>query len=260
VALTVLFAFYFWWDILGLVYASLIVIFLSSYEYAKMTFRDSSPWLLRYSFMALCLALASGTIFSPPWLWDLWALLLPLTLICALWTLKDHENESLLQTLSLFSLGVLILGLFLPLGAKVLLMPKGELCFLSLLMIVFLGDTAAYFGGKMIGGKKLMPRVSPGKTWSGSLSGLLGSLFAGYVVHLLMLKSLHLGFILPFSILVGFCGQNGDLLLSLLKRVAGLKDSGRIMPGHGGILDRIDGLVFAGPVFFVGLQWGYGLV
>ena len=113
-------------------------------------------------------------------------------------------------------------------------------------------DICAYFVGRSIGGPKLAPRISPGKTWAGLLGGMGG---AGLIGGLVALAG-GAGFWLaaPVAIVLAVVAQVGDLFESLLKRAAGVKDSGHLIPGHGGLLDRIDGLVFAAPVF-AGLVW-----
>lgn len=123
--------------------------------------------------------------------------------------------------------------------------------FLYLLAVVFIGDTMAYFGGRTFGQKKLMPALSPKKTVEGMVSGLFGSI----------LSSLFFTYFLPIEssskwicaviigLITGLCGQSGDLFESLIKRLADEKDSGRLLPGHGGVLDRLDGVYFAAPVF-----------
>jgi phosphatidate cytidylyltransferase len=119
------------------------------------------------------------------------------------------------------------------------------------LIVTWVGDTAAMFGGKLFGGPKLAPRVSPGKTRSGAICGMLASmaaaaLFAGTVLRPLGL-TLSLGQALLFGAVVSVLGQAGDLAESLLKREVGLKDSSALIPGHGGVLDRLDSLYFALP-------------
>lgn len=115
---------------------------------------------------------------------------------------------------------------------------------------VWPGDTLAYFTGKMIGGKKLYPLISPKKTWSGSVGGVLGS-----IGGLFLLRELWVPNLTPLDCVVlgfsaGVLEQAGDLCESLFKRAFGVKDSGQILPGHGGILDRVDGLIFAAPVIY----------
>jgi phosphatidate cytidylyltransferase len=135
--------------------------------------------------------------------------------------------------------------------------PGGFQHVLWLLLVVWSTDIAAYFTGRAIGGSKLAPRISPGKTWAGLAGGLVGAGLAGGLVAL----AFGAGF--WFAALSGAAlavvAQIGDLFESLLKRRAGLKDSGHLIPGHGGLLDRIDGLVFVAPVF-AGAVWLFGRV
>ena len=114
--------------------------------------------------------------------------------------------------------------------------------------IVWVTDIAAYFTGRSLGGPKLMPRVSPKKTWSGALGGLVGGMLAGLTVALVTrhygwsdLASLPLPIIVAASAVASVVSQAGDLVESSLKRRYGVKDSGQSIPGHGGIMDRLDG-------------------
>jgi phosphatidate cytidylyltransferase len=128
---------------------------------------------------------------------------------------------------------------------------------LILLVMVWLADSGAYFAGRYLGRHKLAPLVSPGKTWEGVYGGLLASLlFAGAVAWLLLEASLPwtAKFLLATLVAMLF-SVVGDLLVSLLKRQSGIKDSGSIIPGHGGIFDRIDSLVAAAPLFLSGYRW-----
>ena len=120
---------------------------------------------------------------------------------------------------------------------------------LLLLVIVWIGDTAAYYCGRAFGRHLLAPNVSPKKTVEGALAGFAGSVVAGTIsgVWLLGEPWLNLAFI---SGATAIAGQFGDLAESVLKRSAGVKDSSSILPGHGGILDRLDSLIFAVPIFY----------
>lgn len=125
--------------------------------------------------------------------------------------------------------------------------PNGLWLILFLFAVVWTTDIAAYFAGRAIGGPKLMPRVSPKKTWSGALGGLLGAILAGVgVAHLA--GAPHLLQVAGVAAAMSVASQAGDLLESRLKRRFDVKDSGRIIPGHGGLLDRVDGLVAAAVV------------
>jgi phosphatidate cytidylyltransferase len=117
-----------------------------------------------------------------------------------------------------------------------------------LLVVVFIGDVGALYAGTFLGKHKLAPAVSPGKTIEGSAGGIIVNLAAGSLFKLFFMPQYSWGLCLLFSVSAGIAGQIGDLFESELKRSAGVKDSGGILPGHGGILDRIDALLFASPV------------
>ena len=120
------------------------------------------------------------------------------------------------------------------------------------LVITWVCDTAAMFGGRAIGGPKLWPAISPGKTWSGSIAGVIGAIAAVPLLNLLVLQ--RVGVALPLlegltvAAVLGVVGQAGDLAESLFKREVGVKDSSALIPGHGGVLDRLDSLYFVLPV------------
>jgi phosphatidate cytidylyltransferase len=124
--------------------------------------------------------------------------------------------------------------------------PEGAFLILWLVLIVVAADVGAYFVGRRVGGRKLWPAVSPGKTWSGAVGGLVAAAITGLIFglvvgwHPLRVSLLSLG--------IAVCSQLGDLLESAVKRRFGVKDSSRLIPGHGGFLDRLDGIV--GGVWF----------
>lgn len=117
------------------------------------------------------------------------------------------------------------------------------------LVIVWVCDTLAMFGGRLIGGRKLAPVLSPNKTWAGAISGSVGGVVLGPVFGYLALGSLALPWwqLAVFGLIVAVMGQIGDVAESLLKREVGVKDSGAFFPGHGGVLDRFDSLYWALP-------------
>ncbi|OGT30146.1 MAG: hypothetical protein A3E87_10575 [Gammaproteobacteria bacterium RIFCSPHIGHO2_12_FULL_35_23] len=126
---------------------------------------------------------------------------------------------------------------------------------LFLLCLVWAADIGAYFAGKWWGKDKLIPNVSPGKTWQGLFGGLIFSFFVA-VLGLIFLKIDFTNWFLIFCavILLNIFAVIGDLFESMLKRYCQLKDSGNILPGHGGILDRIDSLTAAAPIFLLGIM------
>jgi phosphatidate cytidylyltransferase len=127
-----------------------------------------------------------------------------------------------------------------------------DFVFLALL-VTFGSDTAAYFVGKAVGRHKLAPSISPGKTWEGSIAGLAGAVIVAYLFTLNTPLQLPLNWwqAILLGLTISVFGQLGDLVESLLKRSTGVKDSGTLMPGHGGILDRMDSVLFAGVVVYL---------
>lgn len=136
--------------------------------------------------------------------------------------------------------------------------PNGHIWLFTALGIVWAADSAAYFagrhfGGRLFGGRKLAPRVSPNKTFEGLLGGVLGGVLAGICGALLAgATGAQVPLVALVALLATLASVIGDLYESLLKRHAGVKDSGHLIPGHGGILDRIDGVLAALPVFALG--------
>lgn len=139
---------------------------------------------------------------------------------------------------------------------------------LALLLSVWASDIGAYFTGKAVGGPKMAPTISPNKTWAGLIGGMVSStaVFAGYVLYAGPWLSVVSGWNvsaaqmvpLPLVLLLGasitISGQAGDLLVSMEKRKVGVKDTGSLIPGHGGILDRIDALMLAALVFLISIK------
>ena len=145
--------------------------------------------------------------------------------------------------------GVLVL---LPVFAALLFLYRLDAKYLLIaLIIVWAADIGAYFSGKAFGRVKLAPQISPGKTWEGVFGGLL--LVAILTLSWAFFENRNVMVLLPFCLAVAALSIVGDLTVSMFKRTAGLKDSGKLFPGHGGVLDRIDSISAAAPLFALGL-------
>jgi len=151
--------------------------------------------------------------------------------------------------------GPIYTGATLATVALLRLRDNGGSWVVLVLMLAWLGDTGGYFAGRAFGRHKLYPKVSPKKTVEGSVGGLLGSMTGALVAHFWLLPELPLVQGLLLALVAGALGQAGDLMASLVKRSTGVKDSGWIIPGHGGILDRIDALMLTGTTTWLYTAW-----
>jgi len=145
---------------------------------------------------------------------------------------------------------VILVPLYL---ALVVLYQAGPSTLLFALLVVWVADSGAFFAGKSMGKVKLAPSISPGKTWEGVIGGFVA------VSLLTLLRSVwvetDLRVFVPFCLAIACLSVVGDLTISMFKRNAGVKDSGTMFPGHGGILDRVDSVAAAAPMFALGLSW-----
>ena len=182
-------------------------------------------------------------------------LLFPFSLIILITSLYDKAEKSF-QTSSNLIFALIYIALPFILFMQIPFMIDGTYKFslpLGVLLFLWAGDTGAYFVGKSFGKTKLFERISPKKTWEGAFGGLLFVLAMAYgVSHLFN----HLEIIqwLTIGVITFVFGAFGDLVESLFKRNIGIKDSGRLIPGHGGFLDRFDGLLLAAPMVYIYLK------
>lgn len=188
---------------------------------------------------------------------------LPIWLLAAYWVVRypadfPPENPLFLRK---FLIGLLVL----PMSGFALVhihgvIPQGGAYIVALLAIVFGSDTGAYILGNWIGKTKLAPQLSPGKTWEGAVGGLLGGLlFSGIAVWYFNYAGMQAVYFMLFGMCIAVLSIIGDLTESLFKRHSGVKDSGNFFPGHGGVLDRVDSVIAAAPLFAYGLLHFTGL-
>lgn len=224
---------------------------VGSIELYKMTHPDD-----RVS-QAACTALTLGVMALLWWYGaDARVLLLALlalpiaAVLLTLWRLGEMSTAALRMMAVIF--GPIYLGG--GLGAAALLrrdgLADGPGFLLLSLMLSWLSDTGAYFAGRFLGKHKLYEAVSPKKTVEGALGGIGGAVAGALLAHFLYLRTLPLSHALSLAVIAGAIGQAGDLGESLLKRSFGVKDSGGIIPGHGGLLDRVDALLFTSTILY----------
>jgi len=132
---------------------------------------------------------------------------------------------------------------------------NGGFIIISIFITLWMTDSAAYFIGSAIGKHKLFPRVSPNKSWEGAIAGFVFAIITLVVLKTVLLDFLSWMDIIAFGIIIGIFGQIGDLVESLIKRDAGVKDSSNLIPGHGGIFDRFDSLLFSSPILFLYMNY-----
>jgi len=136
-------------------------------------------------------------------------------------------------------------------------LPQGIYWLLILTAITVFSDTGAYYTGRKLGTTKLYPALSPGKTRAGAVGGIIGGMLGGIIVAAIVFEGANLVMIGLLSMILSAIGIVGDLIESLIKRVSGVKDSGQILPGHGGLLDRCDSLLLTAPALYYVLYWGH---
>ena len=239
----------------GLVFYLLIAAasIVTLWEYYRIVFPADGP--LPQRLMPLI-----GLVFAPAIVWvfyggnmDAAPLILAVDLILAaglsLPLFKNDPQAPLLVAKQV--LGLVYIPVFLSFLILLRLGPDGVAWIFWPLLIIFAGDTGAFYTGTYLGRHKLCPWVSPKKTIEGSLGGLAANVIVALGYKALLLPSLATVPCILFALIIGAAGQAGDLFASEFKRSAGVKDSGNLLPGHGGFLDRLDALLFASPLAYL---------
>ena len=192
------------------------------------------------------------SVSSSTWVnvFAMWWLLVPVILFVVQW--RQHFPVLKTRTITLLGMGVLSAAILSLLSLYNL--QHGMYWVFTVLTAVWAADIGAYISGKLIGGPKLAAFISPGKTWAGFIGGLIVG--SGAVLTIIYFKIPGMVFspgLIALVVITVIVSVGGDLWVSLLKRMSGIKDSGNILPGHGGLLDRLDSLIAAAPVLSTGL-------
>lgn len=201
--------------------------------------------ILGITLFSMCFLHASSN-FDPRY----FAFLMPAFFLLFYFNLYTHSTQKHFAPF-VNLIGVLYVALPFSLLNYLVFSSSGEyepLNLLGVILLIWTNDSFAYFTGSMIGKNKLFERISPGKTWEGFIGGFLFCLGMGVLI------GMYLGNVpkwMLFAVIMSVFGTIGDLVESHMKRLAGIKDSGKILPGHGGVLDRFDALIFATPFIFV---------
>jgi phosphatidate cytidylyltransferase len=220
---------------------------LALFEFYRLCFGNRShSWLIGIGltgFAALILGTHRPDIIVP-------TLLATLVCIISVPLLSRSPLEQSLRDGAMTMFGLLYLGLTLGTLSMTRLLPLGEWLIFFLLLVTWASDTGAYLVGTLYGRHRLAPAISPKKTVEGLVGGLIAAIIAGYAARWWFLPDLSGLDCLILATLLTITGLWGDLTESAMKRSVGMKDSGGILPGHGGMLDRLDSLLFTAPVFY----------
>jgi phosphatidate cytidylyltransferase len=237
------------WPFYVMVYLASLIGLREFYEISGAHLPRSVRWSSQLSVLLLFGAVYMRHVLLTPvlvWLWVLCPLMI------SMFTYSSSEGKRATSEMAKAAMGPVYVALPLAMMIRIDQYPmaKGNLWVFFLLLVVFAGDTGAFYCGKLFGKHKLHESVSPGKTWEGSVGGFLSSLLTAiFFLRFVRIHPLNAEIVMMVFFLSVF-GQIGDLAESMLKRNHGMKDSGHILPGHGGLLDRIDALLFASPILY----------
>jgi len=229
---------------------------LGAWEFYRLgTHAEAQPLTLFGAIWAVLFVVAA--LFQVDWAT---ASLLASAAVLPLVWLIIFRRDTWLQSWGWTVTGILYMGWMLGHYVMLRQLDHGRELVMLALFTTFACDTSAYFVGRAWGKHHMTPTISPHKTWEGAAGGFAGAVAAALALHFLLNLG---GWSLPLSrlevvgvgCLIGVMAQVGDLLESLLKRRAGVKDSGNLLPGHGGVLDRIDSLVFTGVIVYYFVLW-----
>jgi phosphatidate cytidylyltransferase len=263
-----------WWWIIGLLFLSILsgltasifligfISFLALKEYLSIVpTRQSDRRVIFWAYLTIPI---QYYLVSIHW-YGLFNIFIPVYvfLVLSVRMVLTGKNSGFIHSVGVLHWGVMLTVYSVSHVAYLLVLPIGDLLdtgfglMLFLIMMTQLNDVCQYLFGKLLGRRKIIPAVSPNKTWAGFIGGVLSiTLLSGFIGPFLTPMDVQ------FSVLAGFViavtGFLGDVTISSVKRDLQIKDSGQLLPGHGGILDRIDSLMFTAPLFFHFVRYFYG--
>ncbi len=177
-------------------------------------------------------------------------------IISLIWLLFQSQKEGTFNNWAWIIAGILYLGWTLSYWTELRNLEHGREWILWSMLTVMVSDTSAFFVGRRLGKHYMAPTISPKKTWEGAVGGLLGSIIVSIILGFVFSLPLNYWQLVLMGCIISILAQFGDLVESFLKRSTGVKDSGRLVPGHGGILDRIDSFIFTGAVIYYCVTFG----
>jgi phosphatidate cytidylyltransferase len=223
------------------------IVLIAAHEYFSMIAKTGVSCFPVEGLVLSFLLLVVG-FFIPQFLM-LFGIFIPLTLF-VVWCFRGKNVHVALDSISYTLFGILYTA---GLGGYFLLISNlegGRQMIVFILLFVWAGDSAAFYVGRKLGERKLLEVVSPKKTIVGAVANVMGTLIASLLASSLFFNEIPLIHCLIVAFICGIIGQFGDLAESLIKRNCQVKDSGTLIPGHGGVLDRIDSLLYVGPAFY----------
>jgi phosphatidate cytidylyltransferase len=230
----------------------LLLVGLSLREYLQLLAMIQLPVCVRTSYAVAFLLVLMAYIGGERWMPRALSLGVIALAVAVMTTVQFGAQRFPALLYSLF--GILFVGWSLSYLILLRRLEGGQWYILFLCTIIWVGDSIAMYVGKSLGRHKMAPTISPGKTWEGAAGGVLGCLLTAALGVCFLMPQLALWQGLVLGLVISLAAQMSDLSESLIKRYAGVKDSGELIPGHGGLLDRIDSVLFAAPVFLYALD------
>jgi len=239
-------------------YFILAIGLISYYEFSGIVKKNIANANLWFGLFAVCCIITNQFYRKIDFIPLLFVIILLLLMIELF-----HNKGSVVKNLGATFLGILYIGLFSSALIAIRefypndndLYIRGGYVIISILATIWICDSAAFFGGTAFGKHKLFLRISPNKSWEGALFGFVFAILTMLLAKLVVLDFLSWTDVIVMGIIIGIVGQLGDLVESGIKRDAGVKDSSSIIPGHGGVFDRFDSLLFSAPALWLYLKY-----